>query len=94
LGLAYKFRGSVNNHDGSKHGRVQADRRLEKELRVLNQNQQAARSELVELLELQSPPHSDTLPPTKPYPLQQGHTHSSKATPTPTKPHLFQQGHT
>ncbi|EDL82207.1 rCG28470 [Rattus norvegicus] len=32
---------------------------------------------------------SDTSSPTRPHPLQQGHTHFNKATPTPTRPHLL-----
>jgi len=40
LGLAYSFRGSVHYHHGRKHGSVQADMVLEKELRVLYPNLQ------------------------------------------------------
>jgi len=36
LGLAYSFRGSVHHHHGGKHGSVQADLVLEKELSVLH----------------------------------------------------------
>jgi hypothetical protein len=36
LGLTYSFRGSVHHHHGGKHGSVQADMVLEKELRVLH----------------------------------------------------------
>jgi hypothetical protein len=36
LGLVYSFRGSVHYHHGRKHGGVQADILLEKELRVLH----------------------------------------------------------
>jgi hypothetical protein len=35
LGLAYSFRGLVHYHHGRKHGTVQADMVLEKQLRVL-----------------------------------------------------------
>jgi hypothetical protein len=36
LGLAYRFRGSVHYHHGGKHGSIQADMVLEKELRVID----------------------------------------------------------
>jgi hypothetical protein len=36
LVLAYSFRGSVHYHHGRKHGSMQADMVLEKELRVLH----------------------------------------------------------
>jgi hypothetical protein len=42
LGLAYSFRGSVRYHHGGKHGSIQADLVLEKELSVLQLNPQAA----------------------------------------------------
>ena len=42
LGLAYSFRGSVHYHHGRKHGSMQADMVLEKELRVLHLDPQAA----------------------------------------------------
>ena len=42
LGLAYSFRGSVYYHHGGKHGSMQADMVLEKELRVLHLDPQAA----------------------------------------------------
>ena len=47
LGLAYGFRGSVHQyHHGRKHGSMQADMVLEKELRLLHSDQQAAAREL------------------------------------------------
>ena len=36
IGLSYNVRGSVHYHHGRKHGSVQADMVLEKELRVLH----------------------------------------------------------
>ena len=42
LWLAYSFRGLVHYHHGGKHGSVQADMMLEKELRVLYLDPQAA----------------------------------------------------
>jgi len=42
LGLAYRFRGSVHYPHGGKHGSVQADVNLEKELRLLHLDLQAA----------------------------------------------------
>ena len=42
LGLAYSFRGSVHYHHGGKHDSMQADMVLEKELRVLHLDLQAA----------------------------------------------------
>jgi hypothetical protein len=35
LGLAYRFRSLVHYHPGQKHGRIQVDMAMEKELRVL-----------------------------------------------------------
>jgi hypothetical protein len=49
LGLAYKFRGSVHYHQGNqggKHGSIQADMVLEKELRVLHLDPTAAKRSL------------------------------------------------
>ena len=43
---AYRFRGSVHFHHGRKHGSVQADTALEKELRVLHLDPTAARRRL------------------------------------------------
>jgi hypothetical protein len=42
MGLAYRFRGSVHYHHGGKHGSIQADVVLEKELRALHLDPQAA----------------------------------------------------
>jgi hypothetical protein len=36
LGLAYRFRSSVNYHHGRKHGSIQPDMVLGKELKVLH----------------------------------------------------------
>jgi hypothetical protein len=36
LGPAYRFEGPVHYHHGGKHGSIQADMMLEKELRVLH----------------------------------------------------------
>jgi hypothetical protein len=49
LELAYSFRGSVHYHHGRKPGRVQADRVLEKELRVLHPHLKAVRKRLTVL---------------------------------------------
>ena len=49
LGLAYRFRGLVHYHHGGKHGSLQADMVLEKELRVLHLDQQAAEGDCVPL---------------------------------------------
>jgi hypothetical protein len=43
LGLAYSFRGSVHFYQGRKHGSIQADMVLEKELRVQDLDPTAAR---------------------------------------------------
>jgi hypothetical protein len=45
---------------------------LEKELKVLHLDEQAARSEYytrpgLSIIDLKAPPHSDTLPPTRPH---------------------------
>jgi hypothetical protein len=42
LELAYNFRGSVHYHHGRKHGTMKADMVLQKELRVLHLDPQAA----------------------------------------------------
>ena len=42
LGLAYSFRGLVYYHHGGKHGSVQVNMVLERELRVLHPDLQAA----------------------------------------------------
>jgi hypothetical protein len=44
--MAYSFRGSVHYHHGRKHGRLQADLDLEKEVRVLRLDPKAARRRL------------------------------------------------
>ena len=67
-----QFTGSVHYHHGETW-QCQADMVLEKELRVLHVDLQAAASELLGLLRLQNPVHSDTLPPAKLHLLQQGH---------------------
>jgi hypothetical protein len=46
LGLAYRFRGSVHCHHGRKHGSVQGDMVMEKELRVLHLDPKVARRNL------------------------------------------------
>jgi hypothetical protein len=43
LGLAYSFRGLVHYHHGRIHGGMQADMVLERELKVLYLEPQAAR---------------------------------------------------
>jgi hypothetical protein len=86
------FRGSVHYHHGRKHGSIQVDMVLEKELRVLHLDKTAARRGLPSRQlggGSQSLPHSDTLPPTRPHLLQQGHTSFNKATTSPTRPHLL-----
>jgi hypothetical protein len=47
LGLAYSFRGSVHCHHDGKHGSMQADMVLEKALRTLHLNLQAAKGDYV-----------------------------------------------
>ena len=47
MGLAYSFRGSVHYHHGRKHGSIQADMVLEKELRVLHLDLQEAKRDYV-----------------------------------------------
>ena len=46
MGLAYSFRGLVHYHHGGKHGSIEADMVLEKELRVLHLDLKAARRRL------------------------------------------------
>jgi hypothetical protein len=70
--LAYSFRGSVHYHHGKKHGRVKADMGLEKELRVLHLDLQAAEEDCFPCwveLEHRKPQrqlHRDTFP-TRPH---------------------------
>ena len=88
MGLAYSFRGLVRYHHGGKHGSVQADMVLERELRVLYLHSNAARKRVSPALgSLSVGPQSP--PPTVTHFLQQGHTYSNKATPTPTRSHLL-----
>ena len=47
LELAYRFRGLVHYHHSRKHGSIQADMVLEKELRVLHLDPQAAEGDCV-----------------------------------------------
>jgi hypothetical protein len=47
LGLAYDFRGLVHYHHGRKHGSVQANMVLEKELRFLHVDPQASEGDCV-----------------------------------------------
>jgi hypothetical protein len=75
----------VHYGHGRKHGSVQADLVLE-ELRVLTSGSAS------ELGHTKPSKLSYIPPPTRPHPLQQGHTSSNKATPPPTRPHLLQQG--
>jgi hypothetical protein len=42
LGLVYRFRGIVNYHHGRKHGGMQANMVLEKELKILHLDSQVA----------------------------------------------------
>jgi hypothetical protein len=80
LGLAYSFRGLVHYHHGRKHGSMQADIMLKKELRVLHLDLTKARTRVpfytvcsLSIRVLKAHLHSDTLPPTRPYRFQQGH---------------------
>jgi hypothetical protein len=73
LRLVYIVKGLVHYHHGRKHGSMQADMVLEKELRVLCLDLQAAGRDhepltWLEHLSPQSLPRSDTLPPTSPPP--------------------------
>ena len=46
MGLAYSFRSLIHYYHSKKHGSVQADMMLEKELRVLHLDRKAARRRL------------------------------------------------
>ena len=76
------FRGLVHCYHGEKHGNMQADMVLKKELRVVQFDPQATGSELC------TPRNviwtMETLKPTP-----QWHTSSNKAAPAPTNPHLL-----
>jgi hypothetical protein len=60
------------------HGSIQADMVLEKELRILHLDWKATGNcytgQSLSIGDLKACPHNDTLPPTRPHPLQQGHT--------------------
>jgi hypothetical protein len=68
--MTYRFRCSVHYHHGRKHDSIQVDMVLERELGVLHFVQKANSRRLAsrQLEEgLKAHPHSDTLPPTRPY---------------------------
>jgi hypothetical protein len=74
LGLAHSCRGFVHYHHGRKQGSVQADMVLEKELRGLHLDLQAAEGGTMFLTgqswsigDHKVHPQSDTLPPTRPH---------------------------
>jgi hypothetical protein len=82
------FRGSVYYHHGRKHGSIQADTVLERELRVLRLDLKAAEREPVHytgsglsVRDLKGHPHSDSLPPKRPHllivplPMDQAYKH-------------------
>jgi hypothetical protein len=72
LGMAYRFRGLVHYHHGTKHGSIHTDMELD-ELRALRLYLKAAEGDCV--------PHQVSKPtPTVTHILQQGHTYSNKAT--------------
>jgi hypothetical protein len=88
LVLAYRSRGLVHYHRSIKHGCIQADVVLEKDLRVLHLEPKATRRRLsspgtqeeegrcllhwaeLEHRTSKPRPHSDSLPPARPHPLQ------------------------
>ena len=83
---ALQVRGLVHYHPGGKHGILQTDG-LEKELRVLHLDLQAA-GERPSYTRSSWNIYETTRPtPMVTHFLQQGHTSSNKAIPTPTRPH-------
>jgi hypothetical protein len=63
------------NHRGRKYYILQADIVLEKELRVLLLDLQAAKAgQILSIGDLKAHPHSDTILPTASHLIQQGHT--------------------
>ena len=79
LRLAYSLIGLVHYHRGKKHSSMQADRVLEKQLRVLHLDLRATEGDCdprssLSILDIKAYLHSDTLPPTRPHLLQQSHT--------------------
>jgi hypothetical protein len=74
LELAYRFRGSVHYYHGRKHGSIQADVLLEKELGILHIDLKATRRRmsLLHCVELEHRILKAT--PTVTHFLQQGHT--------------------
>lgn len=72
LGLTYSFTEFIHYHHGTKHGNFQADMVVEKKLRILYLDLQAAGR--FGLLIPQIPPPRDIIPPSKPHLLHKGHT--------------------
>jgi hypothetical protein len=58
LGLNHRFRGSVYYHHGEKHGSIQVDMVLEKELRVLHLDPKVSKVDCVPYLEEHKRPQS------------------------------------
>jgi hypothetical protein len=84
LGLAYSIRGSVCYYHGGKHGSIQADMVLEKELRVLHLDKKIAKIRLSST-DSQEEGLSSVLG-------ELGHRSPPK--PTYTVTYFLQQGHT
>jgi hypothetical protein len=74
IGAGLQFRGLVRYHHGGKHGRIQADMALEKELRDLDAQ---VTEDCVILVRLETSKPTSTVI----HFLQQGHTNSNNATP-------------
>ena len=85
MGLAYRFRGLVHHHQGRKHGSMQADMVLEKELRVRYLGLQAAEGAVYYTGVTRTQETSKPAPIVTHF-LQQGHTYSNKTTPPNSTP--------
>jgi hypothetical protein len=70
-GTDLQFRGLVHCHHGRDHETMQADLALERNQGVLHLDPQ---QQGLEHLKTVKPTVSETLPPNRPHPLQQGHT--------------------
>lgn len=79
IGAGLQLRGLVHYHHGGEHGSMQAAMVLEKALRVLHVDLQAAEGaceptgQSLGIGALKARPHHDTLPPTRPYILTVAH---------------------
>jgi hypothetical protein len=77
--MAYRFRGSIHYHHGRKCGSVQADRVMEKELRILRLDLKVVRRKISRRIFHAARRWISKPNPTVTHLLQQGHTNSKEA---------------